>query len=910
MLLDAPMCLCGQQMTSNAYNIHDCTYKCHKTTQKAGCDLTRRSYHELSPAVARGVQPETSIASYLSDLPVSTSTISIGIESSSTVKAESYMDTASHNVLTQHLSIVSSNTERNSSMSSSGQNILTARAMTTPDYSSFSHMSTASHTDSGPNSQHATPALQSNSDGEHTPYASPKTSIIPGTSHTVYHIAFTSVVSEIQRVVNTDHLSERRKRDVSSSASTPAKEPDITSISQSGLTFTNESSLKIMSISVNVSFTQNGSTHLVRYDIVQNNINLKNSGVYTLQSSSIAVPVHTDVTISLLFTIEKYDGVIVKRMYDGLVSNMSLTASENNTLGTSDIINSSKEEVFDYNIRFVDSNSNMLASIQLNFTSIAPISQPAESLVQLNKYEKTSRYVHFAFGINHSHVEATWAVKHSKAVYSSNSACLNQCPSSVGNCMSYSCILTLSYYLHNNGEYNLEVNISNPVTTVAQRIRHQFFVETEITHLSISACDYTANVNQSKEFRLKYSGDINYIRWSVDGLSIANGSYIISYTAPSLGNYTLSARAINNVSTSVTHVGVSVFKWGSIHGLNISKPVQGQYKPTQNPVLFSALVCEGYDPLFHWSFGDGSNVTTNLSDTEHTFISPGEYMIILSAENPEGTTENRSLSLILQDKIENLTASVSSFVAVDDPVFVTAHIDKGTSVTYKLKVDGKGKAYTFTGNVSQNFSFPNAGTYSLKITASNEVSTADVSVSVTVQEMIELILRASKYRTLQNSESFNAQRTTGTDMYIMWEFGDGTKTNWSYINTATPSETHTYQSEGAYTVILHARNDVHSGVNYSSLVVVERALADGINMSLPTYAATNVTFLVNITLQDLSIYGYNASMDGHSFLLNSSFHQITKVYTQAGIFRLTTNVCSTINKCLPACICQRIRSNV
>ena len=892
MLLDASTCLCGEEKSPKAYKINDCTYKCQKVTQSSGCDLKRRSYEELSATVGGDVDTKISVASDLSDSILSTmAKISNGSpEITSTVKTTGNSLDAALNDTSLQPSPAAHYTSNHS--------ISTVRTKSTAILTSSPVLASSSYI---PNSQTATPVFQRISFDERTRYVSPKISTIPVTSHTVTYVASTIILSKEPEVVNTDHRSIRGRRGIgslsSSSANVNAPKLEVIT-SQSALTFTNESSYRILFIAVNVSFSRDASVYLLRYFIKENSINPESAGINITGNNRIAVPVNTAITISLSFAIEKENGVIVQSRHDGLVSNLSLSAgnSGNYSWQASSFINSGIERAFIYQLRFLDNGGRQLVNLQLNFTSMEPIQNAPKNLIERRNYTATYEYLHFAFGTNYSFVEAVWTVfQYSNSnpveIYRNTTACSNICPASVGNCLLYTCIIHMAFFPRNNGNYAVELIISNPVTSTALKERHSFTAETRITKLSISACDYSGNVNQSKKFNLISAGSINSIQWLVNGLSIANNTDSINHTATSLRNYTLTVKAHNHINAKETSVYIRVYQWGSVHGLTITTPDHDSYHATLKDVSFSTELCDGDQPMFYWDFGDGSNATTTLLSIKHTFILPKKYTITLRVDNAQDKTETTSLALNLQDEIRNLTASPSkTIVAVDENLFVRTHIDNGTSVTYKIERNHV-QVPDFNANVSTAFHFKQAGRFELKITASNKVSKGGpVSVIVHVQEMIKLSLEQKLHRVLNNVESFSARRLLGTNMYTKWDFGDGYGTNFTYTDRAGPTAEHTYQNEGKYTVILFAKNDVQGEVNYTSLFYVERPLTNGVSFAVPQYASTNVTFLVNISVQHPSIYGYNATLAERRYLLSERFHQINVTLGSAKTFTLTLRV--------------------
>ena len=715
----------------------------------------------------------------------------------------------------------------------------------------------------------------------------PKVNLLSEVSYIVNDVAFKKMLSERKDLVDADERPVRRKRNVNSPASQL-----LTDAKLSGLAFKRESTTSILYIAVNVSFSQSSVLSLLSYFVERNSIILRNSSANILQNKTIAVPTNTAINIGLSVTMESGNGVIVQSTYDGSISNLSLSVgrSENNTWEALNSVDSGSERDFSYQFQFFEEGMNQLALIKLNFTSLEPISQRAKALLTLKEYIDTYEPLNIAFGTNYSHVEATWTLSSrsndiSTLLYRNMSFCSSTCPPSLQNCMLYTCILSMTYALKRSGNYDIAVDITNPVTSAPLSWQYNFTAEIRIRGVSIKSCDFNANVNQSKQFSLNYVGDNVVIKWFLNEQLIANDTTVISYTAASLGNYSLSAQLHNHDSSGSALVGVSVYPWGSVHGLSITEPAGGTYHATLKNVSFSSSLCAGEEPHFTWDFGDGFNETTTATSIKHAFKAPGEYTVTLKVRNSQNNTESKSLVLILQDEIRNLSVSLNtSIVGTDGYLHVITRIDKGTSVTYKVVKSDKEVVDIFKTNVSKSFLISNVGRNTLKVTAANEVSNEMRFVEVVVQERINLILIEDVYRELNKTQSFRVTRQSGTHMSTKWDFGDGSGTHWTYTGLTVPITEHTYENEGNYKVVLFARNDVYGEVNYSSLVFIERPLKDRITLTLPKYARTNVTFAANISAQVQSMYGYNVTVDEYTFLLTDEFHQVNKIFHSAGTF--------------------------
>ena len=907
MLLDESTCTCGELRPSKAGAIVGCSFDC-RISKPRGCDLQKRDYASLTEVVL------TSVVNLSVDV-ISKSIGGFATTSDQMLSSPSLSDSSQLSKVTEE---VSSSVSSNASTSGFTYNSawLSFPAHSPQDTASSDKVpvdatksastsvipsTTVSTNTSGSYSQIMTPSLHNISLGGETFFASPKTSFIPTTSRTTSYIALTQTPSENPEVISLGHRSVREISSQSSLSSSDSSSKSEVTIAHEAFTFTNASTKDLTSLAINVSFRYNASDLVLRYIVGNNNLSHENSGVYILNSNSIAVPENTVINISVSITVGKGDDMInVQSIHKDTVSNLSLLVSGIviTQYITSQAINSSLSGPFSFQLRFTDDDDDdSLATVTLNFTSIEPMGVTPEPLMLSNQYVPTFENLYFAFGSNYSFVEATWTLfdsTKSSVLYRNTSGCtsncLNETSSQHTNCTYYSCILSMTYFLRNRGDYYFEVEFTNPITRVALRKRHWFIAETKITKLSISSCDYHANVDEPKEFWLTYIGDIISVTWFSSTLIIANDTFRLNYTANALGNYTLSAFASNHLSNASHTVNIGVYQTGSIHGLNITRPSSGSYHPTSKSVYFSSQLCEGENPQLNWNFGDGVNLTTNVTNCSHTFFRPMQYVVTLKAGNSQTKTETQSITIYLQDEIRNFTVFISkTIVRVNEPLHITAQVDRGTDVQYEVSSEHL-PTFAFNTNASNSFQISVAGNSTLSVKAYNQVSAETASLHAIVQELIDLVLDGIMYKTMKKLEEVTAKRQSGTHMYTKWDFGDGNETNWLYIGSAIPRENHTYETEGNYTLRLSARNDVNQIVNYSSQVYVEKPLSTNINITSPRYVATNSSFNVSISIHDTSIYGYNVSLGSDFLLLAGRYHQTRKKFTKAGTFDLNLHV--------------------
>lgn len=734
-------------------------------------------------------------------------------------------------------------------------------------------------------------------------FTSPKTSFVPTTSHQTVFVPITQAPPQYSDDTVVKHRSVREVQSYSSSYEmSGSEENEVTDVYTGAIAFTNASEHGLVSLAVNISFIESGVVYRFNWFVMNNSAEFIQDGISLINSNSIAVPWNVILNISISLIAEKSSIPSVKGIHGDVQSNISFFApfDANNTFMSSTTINSSSNGAFNFSFRFLEDE---VAFLVMNFTSIKPMTMTPELIfAPAGQYKATEDRLLFVFGTNESLVQADWALFRTTGaamLYRNTSKCEDTlCPnpnmnSSHANvtkthdyCRNqdrYSCFLSMSYILQGGGEYRIEANLTNPVTRVPFQYNFSFTAETRISKLSISSCDYQANLDQRKKFHLIYEGDVLATAWDIDGETIANNVTSANYTATTLGNYTLTVRAWNHINSVTSFVNIAVLESGSIHGLKITSPLNASFHPTHKPIRFAVQLCEGTDPMLRWNFADNTSLVTNATNCSHIYNLPKTYFVNVKATNDKNKTELKSVIIHTQDEIKNFTVFVTkSIVEVNESFVFIANIDNGTDVAFNVS-SARASVFRFTNTTAEGHRIPYAGNYTLKLTAFNRVSYEVIYLPVVVQERINLILERLVYKKSGTEELLSSiRKISGTHMYVKWDFGDGTETNWTFVDSHIPDVTHSYANEGGYSLTLFAKNHVTGIVNFTSLVFVERGLNDDINITLPTHVETNSSFTVNISIGITSIYGFNVSINGESSLMSSGDYQSEKRFASPG----------------------------
>ena len=242
---------------------------------------------------------------------------------------------------------------------------------------------------------------------------------------------------------------------------------------------------------------------------------------------------------------------------------------------------------------------------------------------------------------------------------------------------------------------------------------------------------------------------------------------------------------------------------------------------------FSAVPIMGYDPVavtfdayslglvfdeYIWTFGDGSTLTTKMSQVTHTYFLPGTYTVDLKVFDTE-KHQYYSCSKTNLIIVNPYVAPVANFVL--DKNFgnnkLTVHFtDTSVGSDIRKWYWDFGDGVTSTEqNPTHLFAYPGTYTVSLKI-----INSKNVESILTKPNVVNVNLTAPIASFAQDTIAGYAPLTvtftyTGVDDYIvdnfLWSFGDGT-------TSTEQNPTHTYNIGGIYNVQLQVSNSVGSDV--------------------------------------------------------------------------------------------------
>ncbi|MEM1320161.1 MAG: PKD domain-containing protein [Bacteroidota bacterium] len=207
---------------------------------------------------------------------------------------------------------------------------------------------------------------------------------------------------------------------------------------------------------------------------------------------------------------------------------------------------------------------------------------------------------------------------------------------------------------------------------------------------------------------------------------------------------------------------------------------------------------------FSWDFGDG-NGSTDVNPS-HTYAGDGTYTVVLTATNECGSMMSTQMITIITPPTGGFSANVQSGCA---PLTVQFSDQSSANTTaWSWSFPGGSPATSTDQNPLVIYDTP--GTYNVTLTVSNAAGTDEVVQNGFI--VVESVPTAD-FSSMNFGSTVNFTNTsTNADSYV-WDFGDG--------NTSTDvNPSHTYASDGTYTVTLTATNECGDATAEQTVTIV------------------------------------------------------------------------------------------
>jgi PKD repeat protein len=168
-----------------------------------------------------------------------------------------------------------------------------------------------------------------------------------------------------------------------------------------------------------------------------------------------------------------------------------------------------------------------------------------------------------------------------------------------------------------------------------------------------------------------------------------------------------------------------------------------------------------------------------------------------------------------QEPISGLTAINDSPTVLGESTILTATVITGTNVSYDWNF---GDGISASGSEVSHI-YPNAGTYTATVIASNSISQAQASTFVVIYEepIMGLVAVNNSPTLLGETTTITASVASGSNVVYEWELGDGTSDTGASVR-------HIYTDIGVFTATVRASNTVSEIEGQTVVVVYEEPI--------------------------------------------------------------------------------------
>ncbi|XP_047694072.1 polycystin-1 isoform X1 [Prionailurus viverrinus] len=370
------------------------------------------------------------------------------------------------------------------------------------------------------------------------------------------------------------------------------------------------------------------------------------------------------------------------------------------------------------------------------------------------------------------------------------------------------------------GAYRVRLEVNNTVSSVTACVGIRVFEELRGLSVSLSpSVEQGAPVTVSAALE---SGD--NVTWTFDmgdGTVLTGPEATVEHVYLRARNCTVTVGASSPAGRLALSLPLQVFV------LEVLRIEPAACIPVQPLARLTAHVTG--DPthyIFDWTFGDGSSNTTVSGDptVTHNFTRSGTFPLTLVLSSHVNKAHYFT-SVCVEPELGNVTLwPERQFVRLGDEARWVARA--WPPFLYRYTWDFGTEDPARVGGPEATFAYPASGSYLVTAAVSNNISAANDSALVEVQEPVELTgvrVNGSRVLELQQPYLFSAVGR-GCPATYLWELGDGGLLEGSAV-------THAYNSTGHFTVRVTGRNEVSRGEARLNVTVRERARGLSVNAS-------------------------------------------------------------------------------
>lgn len=380
--------------------------------------------------------------------------------------------------------------------------------------------------------------------------------------------------------------------------------------------------------------------------------------------------------------------------------------------------------------------------------------------------------------------------------------------------------------------------------------------------------------------------------------SVCKGTNVLLSVLPTNSNYTFKwllnntiIPAANNDSLWLDTTGVvkAIVSNTGCSDTSVAKTITVYPKPVPSftsinavclpaaPVNFTNTSTIGSGTMsYNWKFSDGTNST--LTSPIKNMLDTGTLTVKLIATSNKNCMDSIQKTLTIRKTIAPQFSINDSSQCLKNNAFVFSNQtnNQGATVNYTWNW---GTGFIASNNITQNYSYPNAGNYMVKLVSNNNGCTDTLSKNVSViANATNIGFTVNKTTQCFKNNSFVFTNTSNPDnstLKYFWQFGNG--------DTSTQrSPIYNYKSNATFSVklLITANNKCKDSASTNVTVYPSPTASFSINDSIQCFKNNSFTY-TNLSTNALS---YNWSF-GDNTAINTNTSP-TKTYSSAGNFNV------------------------
>lgn len=352
-----------------------------------------------------------------------------------------------------------------------------------------------------------------------------------------------------------------------------------------------------------------------------------------------------------------------------------------------------------------------------------------------------------------------------------------------------------------------------------------------------------------------------------------------SHTYADTGTYTVRLTVTNAASGCSHYKELTVFVIHEIANFTASDTIICKGLP----VSFTATGnVSNKVYLYKWDFGDGGSTTTLTTSVKHTYVQSGRYTVMLSVVDILGCADTliRPLYIRVDGPTTDFSTPTPGICVNGTVIFNDISATDGLHPIQEWIWDfGDGGTLTATAPPFQH-QYTTPGQYNVSLKIKDSQGCLDSLIKplyITVAKPIAQFTADSISCTSGPIQFINL--STGNLVNYTWNFGDGNTSN-------APAPTHTYASEGTYTVTLTIVDQFGctDTIVKPAFILIANARADfAMSDSLSTCPPLVVTFTNSSTNTLTKTWNFG---DGTTSTLDNPTH----FYSVSGVYNVVLTV--------------------